>query len=227
MEGILLRILLLAPLLTFTIEPSFASAIVDYSPAGFQGLASTTAAVTNASSNVFTTPGGATFSNLYTHAPSEYGGANGGSYAVVGSPTGSADIWSSTLTFDSPVSHFGFWWSAADPGNQLTLYSGNQIILSMNDQTLINALGSCTTGNNPYCGNPNNGQDKKELFVYVNIYDPDITSAKFSQTQWGGFEFDRLLYDTDPPTSTPEPTTWALFGIGLVGAGLARKLRIC
>lgn len=164
------------------------------------------------------------------HASSQYGGANGGSYGVVGSPTGKADIWSSTLSFDSPVSHFGFWWSAADPGNQLTLYSGNQIVLTMDDQTLISALGSCAGGSNPYCGNPNNGQDKKELFVYVNIYDTSgtgITSAKFSQLGWGGFEFDSLLFNTDPATAIPEPTTWALMGIGLLGAALARKRRIC
>ncbi len=153
----------------------------------------------------------------------QYGGANGNPYGVVGS----ANIWSSTLTFKSPVSYFGFWWSAADPGNQFTLYSGNKPVVTMNNQTLINALGSCPSSGNPYCGNPNNGMDKKELFVYVNIYDTTggFTSADFRQTDWGGFEFDSLLYLDDPPGATPEPATWALLGVGIIAAGLYGKLR--
>ena len=238
-RGTLSRALLLSTLLIFSLQPSFATAIVKYSAAGFQGL-STAANETKArpTNSVFldNSDGLASFDFLYMHTPSQYGGADSGSYGVVGSPTGDrytyspvwhAYTWSSTLSFKSPVSYFGFWWAAADPGNHLTLYSGKNVALTMDDQTLIDALGPCSGGRNPYCGNPNNGLDKKELFVYVNIYSngAGFTSAEFQQTSWGGFEFDSLLYNVDPPLSTPEPASWGLLASGFIGIGLFRKFR--
>jgi hypothetical protein len=132
-------------------------------------------------------------------------------------------VQTSVLQFARPVSYLGFWWSAADPNNVFTLYSGRDAVLTMTDQTLIHALGSCRLPN-AYCGNPNDGQDPGELFAYVNIWGTNgmtFTSAKFHQmNDAGGFEFDNIAY-LDPPggSSVPEPGTWASLGVGLIALG--------
>jgi hypothetical protein len=126
----------------------------------------------------------------------------------------------------------GFWWSAADPNNVFTLYSGNNAVLTMTNQTLINALGSCHAPN-AYCGNPNNGQDPNELFAYVNIWGTNgstFTAAQFRQlSSSGGFEFDNVATAGDPPAgdppSVPEPGTWASASLGLIGLGALVKRR--
>jgi hypothetical protein len=172
----------------------------------------------------------AAFSRLYVIGANQYGGAIGSRYGVVGDPTGAANVVSSTLAFANPVSYVGFWWSAADPHNVFTLYSGNTAVLRMTNQTLLSALGSCA-GSNPYCGNPNTGQDPSELFAYVNISANNgslFTSARFQQVDdLGGFEFDNLATAGDPPgdsPSIPEPATWAFSGLGLVAVSIFTKL---
>jgi len=171
----------------------------------------------------------AAFSRLYVIGANQYGGAVRSRYGVVGDPTGAANIVSATLTFASPVSYFGFWWSAADPHNVFTLYSGNTAVLTMTNQTLLTALGACG-GSNPYCGNPNTGQDPSELFAYVNIWatrGSTFTSAKFQQVDdLGGFEFDNLATAGDPPgdsPSIPEPATWAFSSLGLIAVSMFMK----
>lgn len=160
----------------------------------------------------------ATFNQLYVVGPNEYGGASGSAYAVVGDPTGAANVQTATAQFVRPASYVGFWWSAADPNNVFTLYNGRNAVLTMTDQTLIHGLGSCTVPN-AYCGNPSNRQDAGELFAYVNIWGTNgttFTAASFHQiNDNGGFEFDNLAY-VDPPSSIPEPGTWGFAGIGLL-----------
>ncbi len=171
----------------------------------------------------------AAFNKLYIVGANEYGGAIGGRYGVVGSPTGTANVQSSTLTFANPISYLGFWWSAADPNNVFTLYSGKSTVLTMTNRTLLDALGGCS-GSNAYCGNPNTGQDPNELFAYVNIWGNNgstFTSAKFQQLNYsGGFEFDNVATAGDPssdPPSIPEPSTWAFGGIGLIAFSMLVK----
>ena len=151
----------------------------------------------------------------------QYGGANGNSkYGVVGY-SGNTNA---TLTFGGPASYVGFWWSAADAQNTVTLYSGNDAVLTLTGNDLVQALGSCGSGN-AYCGNPNNNMDGNELFTYVNIFGQEGTqfsSISFQNGAGTGFEFDNLAY-IDPP-AVPEPATWSILALGL-GALSFAKLR--
>jgi hypothetical protein len=215
---------------------AFSSAVVSYSPHGiettdvaaasiftFNGMPTNRTLSGQAVSATF-----AAYNQLYVIGANEYGGASGTTYGVVGDPTGSANVQSATLQFPKPVSYVGFWWSAADPNNVFTLYSGKTAVLTMTNQTLINALGGCG-GANKYCGNPNNGQDPSELFAYVNIRGTDgttFTSAKFQQLNAdGGFEFDNVAVAGDPSgdPSSPEPGTWALAGLGALAVSMLIK----
>jgi hypothetical protein len=215
---------------------AFSSAVVTYSDAhiettdvaaasiySFNGMATNQALLPSAVSSAF-----ATYNRLYVVGANQYGGASDSTYGVVGDPTGSANVQSATLQFAKPVSYIGFWWSAADPHNVFTLYSGKTAVLTMTNQTLINALGACG-GANAYCGNPNNGQDRNELFAYVNIWGTNgstFTSARFQQLNAdGGFEFDNVAFTDDPPgdPSSPEPATWAFAGLGLIAVSMLVK----
>ncbi len=213
---------------------AFSAVVVSYDAPGVQTTAVAGASIDSFNSmslNRAITPAAAfaTFSKLYVVDANLFGGAMGSQYAVVGDPTGAARVQTSTVTLANPVSYLGFWWSAADPHNFFTLYSGNNAVLTMTNQTLLQALGSCG-GANPYCGNPNTGQDPAELFAYVNIWGTKgtlFTSATFRQlNDSGGFEFDNLATAGDPPgdaPSIPEPSTWAFAGIGLIGFSLLTR----
>lgn len=216
---------------------AFPSVIVTYDAPGVQttNVAGTSVYSFNTiapNSTVTPATAFATFSKLYVMNANEYGGAMGGRYGVVGDPTGSANVQSTTVTFARPASYMGFWWSAADPHNLFTLYSGSTALLTMSNRTLNKALGSCG-GANAYCGNPVNGQDPGELFAYVNIWGKNgtnFTSARFQQLEdQGGFEFDNVAVPDAPiggAPSIPEPGTWGFAGLGLVLlVGLQRTLR--
>jgi len=200
---------------------SLASTQVSYSAAGVQNSAvsgttdfnfnSLPASYTASTANA---GGIGQFSGLAVENTGPFGGAAGHStYGVVGYPgNGNA-----TLAFSGPASYFGFWWSAVDAQNTLTLYSGDSAVLTLTGSDLMNALGSCGAGStNAYCGSPVNGEDGRELFTYVNIFGTNGTrfsSASFSNGLSTGFEFDNLAY-IDPP-AVPEPATWSCLALGL------------
>lgn len=213
---------------------AFSSAVVSYEAPGVENTSVAGVSIysfNNLSPNRAIRPATAfaTFNQLYVIGANEYGGASGSSYGVVGTPTGSANLETSLVQFTRPISYLGFWWSAADPNNAFTLYSGQHTVLTMTDQTLIHALGSCRVPN-AYCGNPNDGEDPGELFAYVNIWGTDGTTfsaAKFHQmNESGGFEFDNLAYQDDPSgdsPSIPEPGTSLLASLGLIALATAFK----
>jgi hypothetical protein len=216
-SSVFLSTLLLLGLAQF----SLASTQVSYSAAGVQNSAVSGTTEFNfnglsANYNASTVNAGGIgqFSGLAVENAGAFGGAAGNStFGVVGYPgNGNA-----TLSFSGPASYLGFWWSAADVQNTLTLYSGNTAVLTLTGSDVMNALGSCGIGSaNAYCGNPNNGEDGNELFTYVNIFGTDGTqfsSASFANGRSTGFEFDNLAY-IDPP-AVPEPATWSCLALGL------------
>jgi hypothetical protein len=221
--------------LVFCAAPcAFASTVVSYDAPGVENTNIVGASIysfNNLSPNRVILPATAfaTFNQLYVIDANEYGGAAGSTYGVVGDPTGAANVQTALLQFARPVSYVGFWWSAADPNNIFTLYNGRDPVLTMTNQTLINALGSCRTPN-AYCGNPNNGEDPGELFAYVNVWGTNgstFTAAKFHQmNDRGGFEFDNVAYmdpPSDPPSGVPEPSTWGLAGLGFAAISMLTK----
>jgi len=181
-----------------------------------------------------------TFDSVWAQAADQFGGAGGtGKYAVTGSEASSANLLSTTLTLSTPQAYIGFWLSAADAQNNLSLYQGTTLLATVNLSVVVNALGTCSTSNH-YCGNPNNTtQDTGEPFVYVNFFGTSgttITKAVFTNANNStGFEFDNVSVD---PTQvavtgtvvssiivTPEPANLALAasGLGLLALLLRRR----
>ena len=65
------------------------------------------------------------------------------------------------------MAYFGLWWSAGDPNNFLSFYSGNNLVASFNTTNLFNSLPST------YLGNPTpgyKGLDNTEKFAFINFY---------------------------------------------------------
>lgn len=142
-----------------------------------------------------TWPGVGTIDEVYLQKANLYGGATGtGYYPVqsaapsgVGGPNAVAET---TVTLNQPSSYFGLWWSAGDPYNTLSFYSGNQLIASFNTKTLLDALPAS------YFGNPTTafkGRDGGEPFAFLNVFaKPGVTWNKivFDNPGSSGFESD-------------------------------------
>ncbi len=155
-------------------------------------------------------------------AANRYGGAGGvGKYLSLGYASGSE---TSLLTLNGAQSYFGFWWSAADAGNQVQFLSGGSVIGSLDPATTLAALSS------QYFGNPNDnflGQDRGEKFVYVNAYGTKgtkIDQVRFSNVLRGtGFEMDNFSVRA-APLAVPEPSSLVMAATGGM-IGLGRWLR--
>ncbi len=137
------------------------SSLADTSIFTFNGYSNGTH-VTNA---VWTGVG--TYSQIYVINANQYGGANGTPYSVESAKSGLGGNPTTTLTLNTSVAYFGLWWSAGDPNNFLSFYSGNNLVASFNTTNLFNALPST------YLGNPTSGykgQDATEKFAFLNFY---------------------------------------------------------
>jgi PEP-CTERM motif len=167
-----------------------------------------------------------------------YGGAGGtGSYFDVNTNLGGPAF--TTLTLKQPERYFGLWWSAGDPNNVLQFYSGNTLVVTFHSSDVINFINSeSSTLQHQYLGNPNNGGDPGEYFAYLNFFaDPKDQSVTFDRIVFSnsgnsGFESDNhtiaASYTTISGTPVPEPSTFAMMGIGgvaLIGMIAIRSRR--
>lgn len=152
-----------------------------------------------------------------------YGGAGGtGSYlfATSGNP--------STLTFSTPQSYFGVWWSAGDAGNSLKVYNQNDVLIG--DYVVGSIIPLLSAA---YYGNPNGGGNAGEPYAYLNF---TANGTDFiSKVVFGGSNFEsdnhsvteeRITPPGKPPgASVPDSgSTLAMAGFVFLGLGGIRRL---
>jgi hypothetical protein len=136
-----------------------------------------------------------TIDQVYLQTANLYGGASGAGYypvqsAAPGGVGGSAAIDQTTITLSKSSSYFGLWWSAGDPYNTLSFYSGNNLVATFNTGSILDTLSQS------YFGNPTatfKGQDSGEPFAFLNVYGgPGVTWDKviFDNPGSTGFESD-------------------------------------
>jgi hypothetical protein len=171
------------------------------------------------------------YSDVVIRSPDIYGGAGGSNFA-------GADF-THTITLDltntadaGGVKYFGFWLSALDAGNLVTLSENGSQFFSFDPSKVLAAVGS----NPAYFGNPDQGhQDAGEPFVFVNFFSTTaFNQITFSESINGnGYESDNHTVagafrevTGNPLPGVPEPETWALMIMGFGGAGaLLRRQR--
>ncbi len=248
--------------LTFTIEaPGVTTSSLTQSGSSYTALvedwnARSSSALSN--SAVLSTNAGV-YTQSATGSGSTIPGANvfGGATNLTTTPTeqflsntqaGGTLTWTGTNLPSGPyVGYFGFWWSAGDGNNDLTVTMENGEQVAFTTQTILNspALQGTPTGMtgavNGHYGNPTgNGlpnTNADEVYAFVNIYANNannrIASITFSEPNSGsGFESDNhtvvvAYIDSGDHTGTdiPLPGTALLFGPGLALLGWARARR--
>ncbi|MBS0262900.1 MAG: PEP-CTERM sorting domain-containing protein [Planctomycetes bacterium] len=163
----------------------------------------------------------------------QYGGAGGtGKFLAIGAQTGyfaTSEV--VTLNLPGAQTSLGLWWSAADRGNEVQLYSNNQLLGTYTTSSLFGSAGSS------YYGNPNSGQDSGEPFAYINFRATDGTTfdkVVFSENLPGaGFEIDNIsipnFQSVSPaPAGVPEPSGLVMLlglgGMGIIGWWRTRRV---
>jgi hypothetical protein len=146
------------------------------------------------------------------------------------------------------VGYFGFWWSAGDGENQLTINmadGSSRVFVTqaiLDSPSLQGSPGVDTDTPNGHFGNPNgpfgSSYNTGEPYAFVNIYAQDagskITSIVFSELGPSGFETDNhtvvvgLIDGTNQGGSEieiPLPATTLLVGAGIGLLGWTRRRR--
>jgi hypothetical protein len=146
-----------------------------------------------------------------------FGGAHGeGKYLFI--PNRSAV----ELSFNQAVGYFGFWWSAGDNGNKLSISTQSEQ-LSFNTEQILDAAVLEPT----HYGSPTSVKgNKREPYSYVNLF-AESEADKITAIRFYGrnFETDNHTVSIQreaitgrslSPATVPEPKTWWLISLGLV-----------
>ena len=186
-----------------SIRPEFQNSTVSGTTETFDGFSTGQYSSLTSVLGTFTAVGGGNFSIVAADA---YGGAGGtGNYIAIGAQAGSTSPVQLTLT--GPQAYFGIWVSAADQFNQMSFYSGNQLVGSYDAPAGLAALNKLPNAGQ-YYGNPNNGADKSEPFGYLNF------------TGTNGTTFTSIVLANSGTTATGfESDNWTVAAVAQIHSG--------
>jgi hypothetical protein len=121
----------------------------------------------------------------------------------------------STLGTDATFNYFGLYYGSIDTFNDVSFYNAaGSLIQTITGTQLISQFGGIS-----------GDTDSNNTNLYVNLVfsaAEEFTSFSFN-TSSQAFEVDNLVVGYDIPSQVPEPGSLALLGLGLAGAGLARR----
>ncbi len=121
------------------------------------------------------------YDHLLVVSADAFGGASGkGTYMMVSTNVNKASS-PTTLTLATPQRYFGLWWSAGDPNNVLSFYSGNTLLETFRTSDVVNFINAQANAG-AFNGNPNTGQNKGKPYAFLNFYaDPSNPALTFDR----------------------------------------------
>jgi hypothetical protein len=201
---------------SITVDASVGGAPTGVSYANFDGLPlGATGGVSNGITVSFTTDGQAVQgSQSGVYAAPFLSNGNG---TLFGDPNNGPDgttylttgIGSVTLTMPGQEKYVGLLWGSVDNYNTLSLYNGSNLV-------------GAVTGTD-VTSNANGDQGVNGTF-YVNINSTESFNKVVATSTSYAFEFDNVAYNPTP-TAVPEPSSFILALIGVMGAFTYKQIR--